>query len=60
MMTRTIGPNIVKLTSDKYARMNGLNWEARFFHPVIGLVVMPYKTRAEAEAATLLVVGAHA
>jgi hypothetical protein len=59
-MTKTIGPNLVKLSTDKWAKSKGLLWEARFNHPVLGLVVYPCHTRAEALEQKLLVVGQNA
>ena len=48
----TISP-IVTRTSDRYAKAAGLWFEARFNHPRIGLVVLPYATFAEAAASRL-------
>ncbi len=52
-MNAIIKPAAVVQTKDKFAKLNGLYWEARFNHPRIGLVVLPFETKAEAAAATL-------
>lgn len=46
-------PDSVVQTRDKFARMNGMFWEARFSHPTLGCIVLPYATRKEAEASRL-------
>lgn len=52
-MQATIKPAAVVQTKDKFAKLNGLYWEARFNHPRIGSVVLPFATRQEAADATL-------
>lgn len=52
-MTATIKPAAVVPAKDKFAKLNGLFWEARFNHPKIGQVVLLFATRQEASEATL-------
>ena len=52
-MNATIKPAAVVPTKDKFAKLNGMFWEARFNHPKIGSVVLPFATKAEAATATL-------
>jgi hypothetical protein len=54
--TMTNGPVQIPLvvkTKDRYAKQAGLFWEARFAHPTLGTIVLPYATKAEAEASRL-------